>query len=107
MNIKKKLGARIRELRVIRSWTQEALAERIGIETASLSNIENGKTYPSSDTIEGLIQVFDVSPYELFVFEHIEKPSPQKLISKMVAGLEKDDELVYKMYNVFRTLYKN
>ena len=33
--VKKNLGKRIRELRTARNWTQEVLAEKIGIETAS------------------------------------------------------------------------
>ena len=56
-NTKKLLGTRIKEIRKAKGLTQEQLAESIGIEIPSLSNIENGKTYPSSDTIEGLIQV--------------------------------------------------
>lgn len=45
-NIKSLLGKRIKEIRKKRGLTQEKLAELAGIETPSLSNIENGKNYP-------------------------------------------------------------
>jgi len=106
VQIKKKLGIRIRELRTSYRWTQEVLAEKVGIETASLSNIENGKTYPSAETIEQLIKVFDILPYELFVFEHLEKMPVQKLIEEMNSAFEKDDELVYQMYSVYKVIKK-
>ena len=102
--IKKKLGKRIRELRRSKVWTQEVLAEKIGIETASLSNIENGKTYPSAETIENLIKVFKINPYELFIFEHLEMPSAEKLIEEMNIAFKEKPELVYKIYNIFKVL---
>ena len=46
------LDKNITKLRKQRGITQEQLAEKIGIEIPSLSNIENGKNYPNSETIE-------------------------------------------------------
>ena len=102
--VKKNLGKRIRELRTARNWTQEVLAEKIGIETASLSNIENGKTYPSVDTLEGFIEVFKIKAYELFIFEHLEMPPTEKLIEEMNIAFKDTPELVYKVYRVFKIM---
>ena len=47
MNIKKLLGKKIQQIRKKRKLTQEYVAEIVGIETSSISNIENGKYYHS------------------------------------------------------------
>ena len=41
------LGQRIRELRVRRNWTQDALAERAGVSKAMLSKVERGENNPT------------------------------------------------------------
>lgn len=40
MSIKKKLGLNIREIRKAKNFTQEFIAQKVAIETKSLSNIE-------------------------------------------------------------------
>ncbi|MGN0014220.1 MAG: helix-turn-helix domain-containing protein [Candidatus Gastranaerophilaceae bacterium] len=49
---KKLLGKRLQEIRKSRKLTQEQVAEFAGLETSSISNIENGKYYPSAENIE-------------------------------------------------------
>lgn len=105
IEIKKKLGSRIKELRVNHKWTQEMLAEKINIETASLSNIENGKNYPSAETLEKLINAFRIQPQEIFTFEHLEKPPAEELLNEMIAVLKNNTEMVYKMYDVFKIIH--
>ena len=51
MSIKKNLGNRIREIRVSRSLTQEALAEKINLSAKSLSQIELGNNFVSAETL--------------------------------------------------------
>ena len=70
MNIKVLLGKRIKEIRLKNGYTQEKLAELAGIEIPSLSNIENGKNYPSHETLEKLSNALNVRPFELFLFEY-------------------------------------
>jgi transcriptional regulator with XRE-family HTH domain len=52
MDIKKLLGKRIQEIRKSKKLTQEQVAEIIEMEPASLSNIENGKYYPTAENLE-------------------------------------------------------
>ena len=55
------IGERIRQLRKgTLNLTMEKFGERIGITTASLSNIEIGKTNPSSQTIRSICREFRV-----------------------------------------------
>ncbi len=52
MELKKKLGKRIKELRALNNLKQAQLAEMVGIATKSQSCIETGKNFPSADLIE-------------------------------------------------------
>ncbi len=65
------LGENIRRIRKNRKLTQDTFSEKIGIEPSSLSNIENGKSFPSTLTIIQIQQQFDVSPEEIFDIEYL------------------------------------
>ncbi len=99
-NIKVLLGKRIKELRKNRNYTQEKLAELAGIEIPSLRNIENGKNYPSNDTLENLSKALGVRPFQLlYLFEYYQ---PQEiLIDEMSQSMKKDEQLTQKMYKYF------
>ena len=60
------LGENIRRIRKRIKLTQDVFSEKIGIEPSSLSNIENGKSLPSTLTIIQIQQQFDVSAEEIF-----------------------------------------
>ncbi len=103
MDINLLLGQRIQELRKSKKMTQEYLAEKIGIEPASLSNIERGKYYPTADNITKIIEILDIEPLELFNFKHL--APHEKLLEEMNNTLIKDDKLtrlVYKFYMLVR-----
>ena len=69
MDKKAALGARIKALRKQRGWSQEQLAERVGISTQYVSNIERGKENPTLDMLLRLAGALKVSPAEMFDFE--------------------------------------
>ena len=60
------IGGKIREIRRKAELTQEQFAEKICIESPSLSNIENGKSFPSMQTVLKIMEEFDVLPQEFF-----------------------------------------
>ena len=59
------LGRRIADHRAKLGWTQQELADRVGISRVAVSNLEAGTGDPSERTIALLAGVFKVSPYEL------------------------------------------
>ncbi len=59
------LGRRIAALRNGLGWTQQQLAERLGISRAALSHVEAGMSIPSERTIALLGGIFKVEPHEL------------------------------------------
>ena len=63
-------GRKIREIRKKSGLTQEQFSEKIGIESPSLSNIENGKSFPSMQTVLKIMEEFDILPQEFFDNEY-------------------------------------
>lgn len=102
MNIKKLLGKRIQEIRKSKKLTQEYVAEKIGIEPASLSNIENGKYYPTAENIEKIIAILDVKPSDLYTFEHL--APTEVLLNEMLKSIQNDKKLAKLMYNFYTTI---
>lgn len=98
-SIKYKLGKRIKELRQKQKYTQEKLAELAGIEIPSLSNIENGKNYPSNETLEKLANALNVQPFELYLFDYYK--SQNEMIEEMLNMMRKNEELTHKLYKFF------
>jgi transcriptional regulator with XRE-family HTH domain len=61
------VGARIRDLREIQSWSQPELAKRIDVSTGSIWRWEKGDRLPSSEDLSSLAQAFGV-PMEQLLF---------------------------------------
>ena len=96
--VKKLFGKRVKELRKQNHLTQEKLAELIGIDTRNLIKIENGETFPRVQTLENLLEVLNIAPYEIFRNEHLD--NPKILRNKIIQKLESDDELVKLIYKM-------
>ena len=106
MNIKKKLGSKIKEIRKSKKYTQEFVAEKMGIETKSLSNIERGLFYPTAENLEKISKILEVQPCELFDFEHHKSDEELKEdILKIVA--ENPDKLKQIYKSLQAILYNN
>ena len=59
------LGRRIADHRAKLGWTQQDLADRIGISRVALSHLEAGMSAPGERTVTLLAGVFKVEPHEL------------------------------------------
>lgn len=59
-------GARVRELREAKGWTQEGFAHAAGIDRAYYWGIEQGRRNPTLDIIIKIAQTIDVTPADLF-----------------------------------------
>lgn len=67
------LGKKLKELRKSKGYTQQELAELVGIDEKHLSRLENGKFCPSYKTINKFAKVFDFDINEIgFEPENIE-----------------------------------
>lgn len=104
LTLKEKFGARIQEIRKSKGLTQEKLAEMIGIDIPNLSNIERGKHFVSSDTLEKIISALNIEEKELFDFKHIKSRS--ELIKDITEILEASNDKDLKYYHKMISVYK-
>ncbi len=59
------IGSRIKKLRSEKGYSQEYLADRLGVSQATLSNIESGKTKPDIDVVKNVCEELEVAILEL------------------------------------------
>ena len=64
---------RLQEIRKTKGFTQEKLAEKIGVDTPHISNIERGKYFVTAETLENIATALSIQPKDLFDFGHIRK----------------------------------
>lgn len=107
MTIKKLLGKKIKNLRVKKGLTQEKLAEMVGISQRSLSGIEIGENFLTSETLDKILSCLDISAQELFSLEHL-KPVQEltKEILDEISAL-KDEEKIRTLYKVVKAIIKD
>jgi putative transcriptional regulator len=60
---------RIKEFRDERGWTQQELADRVGVSRQSINSIERNRYVPSLPLALTFARVFDRSTDELFTLE--------------------------------------
>lgn len=72
MNIKDKVGQRIKELRNELGISQEALANKAGVDRTYVTDVENGRRNISVELLEKLIKALDVSFQNFFTNKQFE-----------------------------------
>jgi transcriptional regulator with XRE-family HTH domain len=94
METKKVVGMRIKSLRRARGYSQERLAEIMGINPKYLSSIERGEENPTLDLLIRLSQGLKMEMHEIFNLEYEGQP-PQILRKKLQAllGEIKEEDL--------------
>lgn len=88
MDHAKLFGRRLKVLRKAKKLNQAELAEKVGIETKYLSNLETGRRSPSFDKAIELAKALDVPVSSLFSFDD-DEGDPRVLRKRMEAILAK------------------
>ncbi|MET3979546.1 transcriptional regulator with XRE-family HTH domain [Mucilaginibacter sp. UYP25] len=73
----KSAGKNIRTLRHEHGWSQEDVANRLGISIPAFSKIETGVTDINLSRLEQIANIFEVSVVNLLSLEYTEEPSTQ------------------------------
>lgn len=63
-----RVGARIRELRNAKGWTQFELSERMGVDRSYLAEVETGKIEMCLRNLELVAQTFELELHQLLRF---------------------------------------
>ena len=100
------LGQRIKDLRKIKGLSQEVFAEKIGIATKTLSSIETGNAFMTSQTLEKILEILEITPNELFTFpEQMTNDDMYSYILKKLEFVKNDNERLKIFYNFAKSLY--
>lgn len=102
MDTKEMIGSRIREIRTKKGMTQEALAEKMGINPKFISSIERGKENPTLNTIINLADSLGVPIGEVFSFLELQDTSKRPAgIRELVKNAEPEElKLILKVVSV-------
>ena len=85
-------SSNIKYYRGLRGWSQVKLAEKIGISTNFLADIETGKSWISSLTLVKLAKCFEIDAYELFKPEN----TPNSEVNEAVNSLIRDINVTFE-----------
>jgi putative transcriptional regulator len=61
---------RVKELREAKGWTQQELADQVGVSRQSINSIERGRYVPSLMLALIFARIFKVSTDDIFKIEH-------------------------------------
>jgi len=107
MTIKKEFGKQIKNLRLANGYTQEKLAELLNISQRALSSIELGNNFVSAETIENLLNVFDITLEDLFATNSFKESNELlKMINKNISEIGDDPKKLEIIYNLTKSLNK-
>ena len=101
MDIKKQIGKKIQKIRKSKGYTQEKLAELVGIEPPSLSYIETGKFAPSIETMQKLSKFLEV---EMWEFYRVENLTHGEMVAEINKEMNKNEKLTRIFYNIMKSL---
>lgn len=88
----KQLSMNIARLRKAKGFTQDQLAEQLGVSAQAVSKWENGQSYPDISLLPKLAEIFEVSMDELFSVQpknttilvpEAERKDPNKLMLRI------------------------
>jgi len=80
--IRKTLANNIKRFREMENMTQENLAEKAGISTPMMCDIEGCRTWISDKTLARLSTALKIETYRLFIPDEISEDDKSKLLAK-------------------------
>jgi len=83
--IRKNLAINIKRFREMEGMTQENLAEKAGISTPMMCDIEGCRTWISDKTLARLSSALKIETYRLFIPNEISEDDASKLLAKEIA----------------------
>ena len=78
------LSVNIKHYRGLRKWSQVVLAQKLGISTNFLADIETCKSWVSSLTLSKLATIFEIEAYELLKPEKTPNNETKEAIKNIV-----------------------
>lgn len=107
-NIKKIFGQNLCYMRKSLKMTQEQLAEIVSMDYKTISGIETGKAFVSSEAMSKFCNYFNVEPSYFFKAKFSNVTPKEQELKKEIDRLlsDCDDEKLQMIYNVIAALKK-
>ncbi len=86
------VGEKLKKRRITLNLTQDKVGEELGVTRQTISNWENGKSYPDIERIISLSELYELSLDELLkgdldMFNHLHKNTKNNRYLKFFIGL--------------------
>ena len=93
-----KIGKKLQSIRKMNGFTQEKLAESVGISANTVSYIERGKNSISFSKLPALCNALSIEPYQLFITPNKKENNKLNAINKLLeAANEKQINIIYNL----------
>lgn len=106
--LKNRLGKLIAGKRKAYNWSQEFLAEKLGIHVRTLGKIENGHAFVTAETLCKLSEVFKCPVKSFFDIEdelNVDKQKLNTIIEKLCSGGDEKIDYYFDVINVIDKKY--
>ena len=105
MGIKQEIGKKIKKMRIEQGYTQEKLAELINISQRALSSIEVGDNFLTAETLDKILEAFDITADELFSTNQFKDSNELlQMINKNILRIGNNPEKLEIIYNLTKSL---
>ena len=105
MGIKQELGKKIKSMRIEKGYTQEKLSELIDVSQKALSSIETGENFVKAETLDKILEAFNITAEELFATNHLKDCAELlQMINKNITKICDNPEKLELVYNLTRSL---
>lgn len=91
LSLQKRLGHNIAARRKSLGWTQEYLAQHMGVDTETISRFERGVTAPSLKSIEKLAGLLTITIANLLSESQPSEPTQLEALSRLLEPLVEED----------------
>lgn len=108
-SLNKKLGLRIRELRISKNIKQGEFADLLDMERSNFTRIESGKQAPTDKNLEKISKILNVEIKDLYDFAHLDKNEKElkKEINEQLKTLTLEElKYCFKMINNLKQIKK-
>ena len=107
MELRKRFGKRIRELRRKAGLTQAEFAERVGIATKTQSSIECGINFPKVQQIESYARVLNLDVADILDLSDTPKVEENYLVSLNDLISKANDKQVERIYRLAKLVMED
>lgn len=100
----KDFGKHLQKLREAKSYSQEQLAELVGVEYQTISRIETGMYFTSFENLQKISKALGLEIKDLFDFpeDKLTKAELIKIITKDIKSFDKEElRKIHKMINLY------